>query len=1638
MDASPPVLPSRHPRGDGLVDADGLRCEVLSMRAITHALYSTPRLAEVIDAYVRQLIDDFTRSLLLCRPPRPSAAVSTRASADPSQQPQPSPSTSASPTRASTHVPGSPFAYDDEGTYLLLQLCANEDATLQQQQQQQQQQTHRPSSAGSARADEAPATVADASASASPERTVTEQLVALLAAPATTPTPPLLSSLLRFQPMVRDMRYLATHLLLPRNAWQHYGRDWVLVHEDVSVTLRDRIARYRGRRAPRQPYPLTEVTELWHTLWELLGAAWRQRDRLWGAYRHVHGPHQLPPLCLCHQATAVLPPGVHACPIQRDHHTRYTAHQRAAAAASAAVPSATRAAEDTCGFGPFTCADVGVSAHRLFVLRQPLAAVLRSLRVSAPPAGRDALTTSTTAFAGFKYVSDVSRRGQAAAAAAVLSSPPPPPLVAPLFDSTDDDVRLSKAVPYMSPEVYVACRRRELQQQQQHGARCSAASVVHVVSDDVWNVAVVVLEVALSGFRVDDLAECHLAAPPLQPASTDDNNNDNSDAASLPLYASVLDLLTRRHRLPTAAAHNFLYAALHHLGAATATATAAARRDSETDTGDDDSNVSGGAEFNANANNSSSGGTASPARLAREWRRHLRRAYGPACLEDGGVLAEVLANGLRWRMSERWNAFCTAHAPVTSVAVGVDRTSPEQPYAALAMHPGTPRDDEERGVGSPQLSTRASATSRTPTTTTSASAAAMSPFASALVAATPTINVGRDDDDDDDGAAAAASPASLLSVHSPALSISSSVNNNNNGGGGGAAGVPARLPQRLDRLLGTLDTPLLRVLGHERRGCSTAADDAADVWRALAVYQRRRCGTVAGGRAPGTAATEPTEAAGSGADDVLQLLFHAQLRTTAVAAQSPYTAMHHAFFRGLAERGLLVAHMAVAGVRGGGGGGGGVAAPLPALHLYVPTAVLAAVLREANVTTRLDTGAAARQPRSLHTLIGDDARVWEVERAAAARGTRAHQQQQQQHSRLLYPFAGTPTSALPPPVHRARRAVSHVLSPLDLDVSAQLHHTRELRQRMLRSSSDAAAAAEQVRIYLTETWLPDTSCSTATSATAAAAARRTYSPLYAVPVTARAEVWRCLLGIAPSSRSRNALHANAVRASWAKVGPHDRQLAVDLPRCHAYHPLLSSSAGSAQLQRVLRAWLHLHPSTPYWQGLDSVCAVLLSVTDTDEALVLAQLCAIVDRYVAHGGEEDGDRRLRGGGGGNGGGGTATPTPPPSPRSPQLPPTTKPTMAEQLHRLTVVLRYCDPLLAHYLFDVIGCTPELYAISWILTLFAHSLPTRKVQLLWDQLFIAGDVECIVLLCVAVMMHKRERLLSADLSGCLAAFSSGAAAVNATAAVGDTRWLMPAVPPSVLAQPTAAAAAASMMDSRSGRRDTAAPAATVALLAVQDLVAALAVDSRKSSDGDDVPRHWSHSGVYLIDLRDETTTRDAVLGAVRVALLADDTDGGVDGGAQDGAAGAGWGLVEHQEAMQAQQQAAEDAAARRVDDAAVAVLRAVGNAAMAAVVPRVVSVAAGAASATTTAPPWRVHPIVWKTSQAPHVVLLTSGAPAAATVMRATTELALAHRLAVKLSACGVHNVSVLHGGVARLRRVLPELVVRRAVTGAESRA
>ncbi|CAK8696891.1 unnamed protein product [Clavelina lepadiformis] len=184
--------------------------------------------------------------------------------------------------------------------------------------------------------------------------------------------------------------------------------------------------------------------------------------------------------------------------------------------------------------------------------------------------------------------------------------------------------------------------------------------------------------------------------------------------------------------------------------------------------------------------------------------------------------------------------------------------------------------------------------------------------------------------------------------------------------------------------------------------------------------------------------------------------------------------------------------------------------------------------------------------------------------------------------------------------------------------------------------------------------------------------------------------------------------------------PADRQIAVDVPRCHQYNAVLSSPVAHQKLKRVLKAWLMAHPNLTYWQGLDSLCAVFVHLNFNDEPLAWVSLSKFIDKYLHKFFLKDNSDVIQ----------------------------------EYLAVFSHLIAFHDPLLACHLNEI-NFIPDLYAIPWFLTMFAHVFPLHKIVHLWDTLLL-GNSSFPLCIGVAILQQLRSQLLQSDFNECILLFS------------------------------------------------------------------------------------------------------------------------------------------------------------------------------------------------------------------------------------------------------------------------------------------
>ena len=180
----------------------------------------------------------------------------------------------------------------------------------------------------------------------------------------------------------------------------------------------------------------------------------------------------------------------------------------------------------------------------------------------------------------------------------------------------------------------------------------------------------------------------------------------------------------------------------------------------------------------------------------------------------------------------------------------------------------------------------------------------------------------------------------------------------------------------------------------------------------------------------------------------------------------------------------------------------------------------------------------------------------------------------------------------------------------------------------------------------------------------------------------RSQIWACLLHVEWSDLL---LYERIDKISKTTT---DRQIDVDIPRCHQYNDLLASEEGHRKLTRILKAWLADNESggEVYWQGLDSLAAPFVLLNFNNEPLAFACFRRFIKKYLKGFFQNDNSVAIQ----------------------------------EYLALFQIVTTFHDPAMSLH-FSNLDFVPGLYAISWFLTIFTHILPLYQIVQLWDTLML-----------------------------------------------------------------------------------------------------------------------------------------------------------------------------------------------------------------------------------------------------------------------------------------------------------------------------
>ncbi|XP_011498464.1 PREDICTED: TBC domain-containing protein kinase-like protein [Ceratosolen solmsi marchali] len=217
-----------------------------------------------------------------------------------------------------------------------------------------------------------------------------------------------------------------------------------------------------------------------------------------------------------------------------------------------------------------------------------------------------------------------------------------------------------------------------------------------------------------------------------------------------------------------------------------------------------------------------------------------------------------------------------------------------------------------------------------------------------------------------------------------------------------------------------------------------------------------------------------------------------------------------------------------------------------------------------------------------------------------------------------------------------------------------------------------------------------------------------------IPPPVRGAVWAALLNVTGDIQKRYDMIDKETPTHT------DRQIEVDIPRCHQYSELLSSGAGHERLQRLLKAWVRDNPHYVYWQGLDSLTAPFLYLNFNNEARAFACLSAFIPKYLHKFFLKDNSAVIQ----------------------------------EYLGKFSQIIAFYDPQLANHLKSI-NFVPELFAIPWFLTMFSHVFPIHKILHLWDKLLL-GDSSFPLFVGLAILKQLRDSLLTSGFNECILLFS------------------------------------------------------------------------------------------------------------------------------------------------------------------------------------------------------------------------------------------------------------------------------------------
>ncbi|KAJ3322274.1 hypothetical protein HDV06_003167 [Boothiomyces sp. JEL0866] len=195
-----------------------------------------------------------------------------------------------------------------------------------------------------------------------------------------------------------------------------------------------------------------------------------------------------------------------------------------------------------------------------------------------------------------------------------------------------------------------------------------------------------------------------------------------------------------------------------------------------------------------------------------------------------------------------------------------------------------------------------------------------------------------------------------------------------------------------------------------------------------------------------------------------------------------------------------------------------------------------------------------------------------------------------------------------------------------------------------------------------------------------------------IPILLRGQIWAALLEVAGDPNLEYEQYISPTE------DPSDKQLDLDIPRCHQYHELLATPIGHQKLKRILKAWILSEKGK--------------------QALAFTSMKAFINRFCKGFFVLDNSNLMR----------------------------------ELMLKFRYLLSFHDPDLSYHL-NHIGLGPEFYAISWFMTLYARNeifnqdvFPIDKIYYLWDH-FIVGPDYLFMYVGVSILKQMRDQLFECD---------------------------------------------------------------------------------------------------------------------------------------------------------------------------------------------------------------------------------------------------------------------------------------------------